>query len=60
MTNKKKRQPGVNEKNPQALPKTPAQVKKWIELQKEMDDKLKELIYEDRNGYRPPKPWYED
>lgn len=59
MSQKKKSQPGV-ENNPRATPKTPAQVKKWIELQREMDDKLKELIYEDRNGYKPPKPWYED
>lgn len=35
-------------------------VKKYMDYQKEADEKLKELIYEDRNGFKPPKPWYEN
>lgn len=59
----------ANKKNPKKIPdspqpatpkRTPEQVKKWSEMQREMDDKLKELLYEDRNGFKPPKPWYED
>lgn len=44
-----------------ATPKrTPQQVRKWVEMNKEYDRKIKELEYEDRNGFKPPKPWYED
>lgn len=45
---------------PSTPKRTPEQVRKWVEHQREMDEKLKELIYEDRNGFKPPKPWYED
>lgn len=45
---------------PSTPKRTPEQVRKWIEMQREMNDKLKELHYEDRNGVKPPKPWYED
>lgn len=57
MTNKKK---APDSPQPATPKRTREQVKKWSEMQRELDDKLKELIYEDRNGYKPPKPWYED
>jgi hypothetical protein len=45
---------------PSTPKRTPAQVKKWVEMNREIDDRLKELLYEDRNGFKPPKPWYEE
>lgn len=54
---------GVSEKKKgtkKPIPKTSEERKSWDEQQKDLDRKLQELLYEDRNGFRPPRPWYED
>ena len=40
--------------------RTKEEIQKWVKIQREIDEKLKEIIYEDRNGFKPPKPWYEE
>jgi translation initiation factor 1 (eIF-1/SUI1) len=42
------------------VPDEPNKKKVWVEIQREHEEKLKELLYEDRNGFRPPRPWYEE
>lgn len=32
----------------------------YDEYKKKQERKLKELEYENQNGYYPPKPWYEE
>lgn len=50
-------------KMPKPPVETPEQKKRrqsWEEQQRELDRKINDLLYEDRNGFRPPRPWYED
>ncbi len=52
----KRKEPGA----PEPVPMDREKRKTWNDIQREHEEKIKELLYEDRNGFKPPRPWYED